>query len=164
MLGFEIDPQNTVMTGPVIERVKNAKSVKIAQIELTKLLGKDGKLDKNETQGYYYDIGTIFGKDHRNFAKIAVMSGIDAMEGNFFEKNTFFQEENILGSFWATARVSDDGKNIIMSVFDTKTTGSLTDGLLKRDKGSKASKFHLYMWSTPTKDFFIQTYKNSKNK
>ncbi|SDG36800.1 RHS repeat domain-containing protein [Epilithonimonas hungarica] len=164
VLGFETDSQNTVMAGPVIEKVKNARSVKIAQVELTKLLFKDGKLDKGETQGYWYDIGTIFGKDHKNFARISVMSGIDLMDGNFYDKNTFFQEENVLGSFWASARVSEDGKNIIMTVFDTKTIGSLTDGLLKRDKGSKASKFHSYIWNVPTKDFLIQAYKNSKTK
>jgi len=161
IVGIKADPQNTVMAGPVLERMKNTNSVKKAQVELTKLLGKDGKIENGETQGYYYDIGKIGGKE---FWKIAINSAGDLFSGKFYDDNTFFKEENILGSFWATARVSNDGKNIIMSVFDTKTTGSLTDGLLKRDKSSGSSKFHLYMWNVPTKDFFIQSYKNSKTK
>lgn len=51
-----------------------------------------------------------------------------------------------------------------MGIFDTKTTGSLTDGLLERDKSSKSSRFHEYIWSVPTKDFLIESYKNSKAK
>ncbi|WP_439480642.1 RHS repeat-associated core domain-containing protein [Chryseobacterium aquaticum] len=161
LIGVDTDSQNTVIVGPVLERVKNANSVKKAQIELTKLLAKDGKIENGETQGYYYDIGTIGGQE---FWKIAINSTGDLLSGKFYDDNTFFKEENILGSFWATARVSNDKKNIIMSVFDSKTAGSLTDGLLKRNKKSTSSKFHIYMWDTPTKDFFIQSYKNSKNK
>jgi len=161
LVGAKSDPQNTVMAGPVLEKVKNANSVKIAQVELAKLLGKDGKIDNGETQGYFYDIGTIGGKE---FWKIAVNSAGDFFSGKFIDDNTFFKEENVLGSFWSTARVSDDGQNIIMSVFDTKTVGSATDGLLERDKGSTKSKFHLYMWNVSTKEFFIQAFKNNKTK
>ena len=161
IIGINTEPQNTIMAGPVLERVKNANSVKKSQVELAKLLGKDGKIENGETQGFYYDIGKIGGKE---FWKIAINSTGDFLSGKFFDDNTFFKEENILGSFWATARVSDDGQNITIGIFDTKTTGSLTDGLLKRDKGNKSSKFHLYMWSIPKKDFLIQSYKNSKTK
>ncbi|WP_278352941.1 SpvB/TcaC N-terminal domain-containing protein [Chryseobacterium gleum] len=161
LVGAKSDPQNTVMAGPVLEKVKSANSVKKAQVELAKLLGKDGKIDNGETQGYFYDIGTIGGKE---FWKIALNSAGDFFSGKFFDDNTFFKEENVLGSFWSTARVSDDGQNIIMSVFDTKTVGSATDGLLERDKGSTKSKFHLYMWSVSTKEFFIQAFKNNKTK
>lgn len=102
-----IGQQNTVIAGSVLEKVKNTRSVKLAQTELTKLLFKDGKLEKGETQGYFYDIGKIGGK---NFWRIAINTAGDVLGAKNNLDTAFFQEENVLGSFWMTARVSDDKK------------------------------------------------------
>ncbi|WP_426477555.1 RHS repeat-associated core domain-containing protein [Chryseobacterium sp. CBSDS_008] len=85
IFGIQADPQNTVMAGPVLDLVKNTSSVKQAQVELAKLLGKDGKIENGETQGYFYDIGKIGGQE---FWKIAMNSLGDFISGKFYEDNT----------------------------------------------------------------------------
>ena len=81
IFGIQADPQNTVMTRPVLNLVKNTSSVKQAQFELAKLLGKDGKIENGETQGYFYDIGKIGGQE---FWKIAMNSLGNFISGKFY--------------------------------------------------------------------------------
>jgi hypothetical protein len=69
------------MTRPVLNLVKNTSSVKQAQFELAKLLGKDGKIENGETQGYFYDIGKIGGQE---FWKIAMNSLGNFISGKFY--------------------------------------------------------------------------------
>ncbi|UKB85079.1 RHS repeat-associated core domain-containing protein [Chryseobacterium sp. MEBOG06] len=165
MLG--VGAENTVVTGGALEQVKNARSVIKTQELLLKQAFSDGKFKKGETQGAWFDIGTIPGA---NFSRIATNSLGDLLGGKSFDDNEFFQGENVLGSFWMTMRMNDDGKNVTLSVFDTKSVGSLTDGLLKRqDNKSSARKpfsktYQAYIWQKSLKDVAIEAYKPSKHK
>jgi YD repeat-containing protein len=126
-------PENSLITsGKALDQVKNLPSVQALFNEGWKALNADGKLTPGEVFKGSFSIGKIYGENGKRIITQSIKDVFTKKPGD----NTFFQAENVLGSFAFSMRVNSSG-NLTITISDWKTISSATDGNIKSANNSR---------------------------
>lgn len=143
--------RNTIIVGgPLLDEVKSLESVKRLFIQGLKDLNNKKFKPGSYFKGFY-QMSDLNGKDG-DLMKTEVLE--DLLNGKSFTDSRFFSAQFFLGSFDFSMRVTNDGKYIALTVYDSKTVQSLTDGGKKALKNlfpleSTLPTYQRYLWPIP---------------
>lgn len=117
--------RNTLIVGgPLLEEVRKMHSVRQLFISGVNNLKQQGYAPGSTFMGRYR-MSNLVGKDVQ---KMVGQVTEDIADGESFFDSRFFSAEFFLGSYGFSMRITNDGKNIAIAVYDSKTISSLTDG------------------------------------
>ena len=117
--------ENTVIVGgPLLDDIKNMPSIKNLIQKGTAAMQADGKFTAGEFYNSPYGMSSLGGPDGTRMKSYVLT---DLLNGKKFTDSRFFSAEFWLGSYDFSMRVSNDGKNMILAVYDSKSVGSATD-------------------------------------
>ncbi len=140
--------QNTVIIGgPLLNEVKNLPSVqKLINRGLNELY-KDKKLEPGEYFKSSYEMSDITSDDGQRIFKQAFKDIFTRKLTN----NKFFSAENFIGSYGFSMRVSGDGKEMVICVYDSKSIGSLADhrAWIEKRLPNLTPTYQRYLWRLP---------------
>ena len=134
--------KNVVVRGGALEEVKESLHVKKMYGKLIQSAYKDGKFEPGEIVGGTFRIGKL--NDNKEAYHI-------------FDP---FSADNILGSFEMTMRLNYDTKNVTITVYDSKSWGSATDGIIERDQNSNSTTNQRYIWNMSLESLFEKYYQH----
>jgi hypothetical protein len=143
---------NTVIVGgSLLNEVKNLKSVKKLFLQGANELFKKNFAAGATTSPLVYNMSNLNGPDGDRMKKEVFE---DIANGKLLKDSRFFSAEFFLGSYDFSMRVSNDGKDVVLTVYDWKTVKSATDGgRLKAvlPKVDLAPTYQRYFWVIPVK-------------
>lgn len=119
------EQENTmVVGGPLLEEIKRLPSVHRLIQKGASQMFNDGKFTPGEFFTGSYQMGNLSSPDGDRM-KSQVFS--DLLSGKKITESRLFSAEFWLGSYDFSMRVSNDGKNMIITVYDNKSAQSATD-------------------------------------
>jgi len=164
--------RNTIIVGgPLLEEVKDLKSVqKLFREGVNNLYGEDKKFTPGSYFKGRYIMSDLNGPDGVRMKNEVIE---DILDGKSLSDSRILSAEFFLGSYGFSMRITNDGKYMAITVYDSKTIQSATDAgksMLKQlspiDERT-APTYQRYFWVIPVekvidkyKESIISTYKS----